>query len=109
MSKRTTQGLRDILFDEIEELRSGKGDPGKSMAIANLARQIINTARVEMDFVRTIAAGDASGKPVSLGHIALGTDRTEKRGEASRASHAAAPAMGRSSSARNEAQPAFVA
>lgn len=75
MGKRTTQGLRDVLFDEIEELRSGKGDPAKAMAIAHLAKQIINTARIEMDFVRTIAASEATGKPIGLGHLPLGTDQ----------------------------------
>lgn len=76
MAKRTTQGLRDVLFDEIEELRSGKGEPAKAMAIAQLAKQIINTARIEMDFVRTIAASEATGKPIGLGHLPLGTEES---------------------------------
>ena len=99
MTKRTTQGLRDILFDEIEELRTGKGDTAKAMAIAHLARQIIGTARVEMEFVRTIAASEAAGKPMSLGHIPLGT---EQNPAASAGKHAPA-----ASSSKKEAQPAF--
>lgn len=70
---RTTQGLRDILFDEIEELRSGDGDPTKSMAVANLAKQIINTAKVELDFHRQIAAQEAGGQPVKMGSLQLGS------------------------------------
>jgi hypothetical protein len=76
MGKRTTQGLRDVLFDEIEELRSGKGDPATAQAIASLAKQIINTARIEMDFVRTIAASEATGRPIGLGHLPLGTEQS---------------------------------
>lgn len=76
MSKRTTQGLRDVLFDEIEELRSGKGEAAKAMAIAHLAKQIINTARIEMEFIRTIAASELTGKPIGLGHLPLGTDQS---------------------------------
>lgn len=72
MTKRTTQGLRDILFDEIEELQSGKGDPAKAQAVAHLAKQIINTARVEMDFIRTIAVSEAAGTPLELGKLKLG-------------------------------------
>lgn len=71
--KRTTQGLRDVLFEEIEELRSGKGDAAKSMAVANLAKQIINTAKVELDFVRVIHAQNEAGNPVVLGGLVLGT------------------------------------
>jgi hypothetical protein len=72
---RTSQGLRDILFDEIEELRNGNGDPTKSMAVANLAKQIINTAKVELDFHRTIAQQAAEGTPVKMGSLQLGSDR----------------------------------
>lgn len=70
---RTTQGLRDILFDEIDELRSGNGDAAKSMAVANLAKQIINTAKVEIDFVRAIQATEAAGNPMALGALQLGS------------------------------------
>jgi hypothetical protein len=72
-TNRTTQGLRDALFDEIEELRSGDGDPSKSLAVANLAKQIINTAKIELDFVRTIQAQEATGTPVKLGQMVLGS------------------------------------
>jgi hypothetical protein len=71
MNDRTTQGLRDILFDEIDELRSGKGDAAKSMAVANLAKQIINTAKVELDFMRTLKTNETN-KPPELGNLVLG-------------------------------------
>lgn len=71
---RTTQGLRDILFSEIDELRGGSGDIKKSMAVANLAKQIIGTAKVELDFVRAVTAAEASGVKVNLGTLRLGTE-----------------------------------
>lgn len=71
-SSRTTQGLRDILFDEIDELRGKDGNPEKSMAVANLAKQIINTAKVELDFVRAIQLSEANGTPIAFGNIQLG-------------------------------------
>jgi hypothetical protein len=70
---RTTQGLRDILFDEIDELRTGAGDPTKSLAVANLAKQIINTAKVELDFHRVIQMAASEGKPVQMGSLELGS------------------------------------
>ena len=98
---RTTQGLRDILFDEIEELRSGNGDAAKSQAVANLAKQIINTAKVELDFVRTIQQQEAEGNVVTLGNMELGspsmsatsaatnaTGRSGQRTRSTRALHA---------------------
>lgn len=70
---RTTQGLRDVLFDEIVELRGKDGNPQKSMAVANLAKQIINTAKVEMEFHQIIARSEAEGSQISLGNIKLGS------------------------------------
>lgn len=69
---RTTQGLRDILFDEIDELRGENANPEKSMTVANLAKQIINTAKVELDFTRFIASQE--DKTIELGNLRLGTD-----------------------------------
>jgi hypothetical protein len=70
---RTSQGLRDILFDEIEGLREGTRDPTEAMAVANLAKQIINVAKVEIDFHRQAAALDAGGAPMQMGSLQLGS------------------------------------
>jgi hypothetical protein len=73
-TKRTSQGLRDILFDELEELRSGDGDPSRALAVANLAKQIINVAKVEMDFHRTMLQSNEQGNALKLGSMELGSD-----------------------------------
>jgi hypothetical protein len=73
-TSRTSQGLRDILFDEIDQLRDGDGDPSRALAIANIAKQILNTARVELDFHRAMKATEAEGEPITLGNLRLGTD-----------------------------------
>lgn len=72
-NKRTTQGLRDALFDELDELRGPEPNPEKSMAVANIAKQIINTAKVELDFHRMIAQQAENGTPVTLGNLQLGS------------------------------------
>lgn len=70
---RTTEGLRDILFDEIERMQTPDGDPQRALSVANLAKQIINTAKVELEFHRTIEALRAGGSEISLGALALGS------------------------------------
>lgn len=69
---RTTQGLRDILFDEIDGLRDGSGETDRALAVANLAKQIINTAKVELDFHRAMYAMEMDGAPIELGNLQLG-------------------------------------
>lgn len=70
---RTTKGLRDILFNEIEELQTGAGDPQKAMAVANLARQIVSTAKIELEFVRSLKDIKESGGSAELGALRLGS------------------------------------
>lgn len=71
---RTTHGLRDILFDEIERMQGKDADPTRAVAVANLAKQIIGTAKVELDFHRTMSALQEKGAPVALGTLSLGSD-----------------------------------
>lgn len=72
--KRNSQALRDVLFEEIEELRSGNGDPSRAMAVSNLAKQIINVAKVEMDFHRlTLAHAEAGHTMAAMGQMQLGS------------------------------------
>lgn len=70
---RTSQGLRDILFDEIEQMRGESGDPKRANAVAGLAKQIMHTAKVEMEFARTVAAAQANGGDMLLGQLKLGS------------------------------------
>ena len=71
---RTTQSLRDVLFDEIDELRNGDGDPTRALAVANLAKQIINVAKVELDFHREVIRQQERGNSITLGQMQLGSD-----------------------------------
>jgi hypothetical protein len=71
---RTTHGLRDILFDEIDRMQGEDADPTRATAVANLSRQIIATAKVEIEFHRAIADLADKGANVSLGTLALGSN-----------------------------------
>lgn len=48
-SKRTAEGLRDFLFDELDCFRSGKRSAHQLIAVTHVARQIIAIARIELD------------------------------------------------------------
>lgn len=73
-NNRTTEGLRNILFEEIEELRGPDSNPQKSQAVANIAKQIINTAKVELDFARAAIKANEEGHQIKLGSLQLGTN-----------------------------------
>lgn len=44
----TSEGLRKLLFSEIDRLRRGKSTVGEARAIAALASQIVNTVHMEI-------------------------------------------------------------
>ena len=52
--EKTTEGLRDMLFDELEKLRNGTIDVQRARATANIARQIIESVRVQVQFQRVV-------------------------------------------------------
>lgn len=69
---RTSSGLRDTLFDELDRLRNGESEPFKAAAVAKLAVQIINTAMLEVHLNRTdLAVGDLAlrVRPIQLGTV----------------------------------------
>jgi hypothetical protein len=73
MSKKTemtSSGLRSVLFQEIDNLRSKKSTPQEAQAMARLATQIIGTARLEIDYNR------------QLGRSAPGIEKSEKNNTA---------------------------
>lgn len=76
-SKRTTKGLRDVLFDEIEALRNGDGDASRALAVANLAKQIINVAKIELDYHREATKMASAGANLQLGTMPLGSDNAK--------------------------------
>lgn len=50
--KNKIQDLRDHLFETIEKLKDGEIDLEKARAVADLAQVIVNSAKVEVDFLR---------------------------------------------------------
>ena len=70
---RTSAGLRDALFDELDSLRDGRTNPAKANAVAKLADQVIATVKMELDVQKHIAKFKPTGEQQSLGApVALG-------------------------------------
>lgn len=49
---RTSSGLRDLLFDELESLSRGESEPMQAASVARLATAIIKTAEVELQYLQ---------------------------------------------------------
>lgn len=62
--ERTSQGLREALFTQMERLASGDCTPAEAQAQARLACQIINAVKMEIDYHNKVAPQDA-GKPTT--------------------------------------------
>jgi hypothetical protein len=69
---RTSQGLRDTLFDELDMLRNGESEPFRAAAVAKLAVQIINTAMLEVHLSRTDMAINQPNDAIRVRPIKLG-------------------------------------
>jgi hypothetical protein len=74
LTVRTSRGLRDTLFDELDMLRNGESEPLRAAAVAKLAVQIINTAMIEVHLSRTdLAIGNVDKalrtRPIQLGRL----------------------------------------
>ncbi len=69
---RTSKGLRDALFDEIDGLRRGEVDPKRANAVARLAAEIVNTVKMEVEVEKYMTAKQASMmRPDTTGSGAL--------------------------------------
>jgi len=57
VTKKTSAGLCEALFEEFDLLRNGLSDPHRASAVAKLAVQIINTKKLEIEAAAFHKAG----------------------------------------------------
>lgn len=74
---RTSVGLRNALFDELDGLRNGSSNANRANAVAKIAAQVLETVRLEIDMQRYMtkvppSAGVSTDGNRSLPHIVLG-------------------------------------
>lgn len=58
--ERSAEGLRDALFDELNLLRGGECTTSHARALANVARLILETARLEIQQMKTLKSAAKS-------------------------------------------------
>ena len=73
---KTAEGLRDALFDEINLLRQNKTTPNRARAISQLARDVIDSIRVQIQHQRLMKEVGAKGPGV---HLGSGTEKKQLR------------------------------
>ena len=73
---KTTEGLRDKLFEELENLQKGNSTPQQAKAVCGIVSQITNTVRLELEYSRFVSdmrgRSDSAGqepKSASLGNL----------------------------------------
>ena len=71
VTEQSTIGLRETLFSELDELRNGRSNPQRASAAAKLAVQIINSAKMEIEFQRYVTA-NGGAEPVKCAPVSLG-------------------------------------
>lgn len=69
---RSTKGLRDALFDEMDSLRDGKTTPHIASAMSKLAVQIINSVRLEIEYQKHVASTPGVEQALNISPILLG-------------------------------------
>ena len=80
---RTSSGLRNVLFDEIDSLRNGSSNPARARSLAMLANTVLNSVEVEIEFHKYVSdvskhAGSAKLGLLELGKGALHLTNTEE-------------------------------
>jgi hypothetical protein len=63
---KTIEGLRDALFDEINDIRAGRSSLQRARAVAQLASKAIDSIRVQIQYGRLISQAN-NEKPIPLG------------------------------------------
>lgn len=77
-ASRTSLGLRDTLFDEIDMLRDGTSTPQRATAISKIATQIVQTVRLEIEHQRYLSGVKQENNEFrEIKPLKLGTEQTE--------------------------------
>lgn len=61
---RTSKGLSDALFEELDALRDGQVTPQHAQSFASLAKTICGLSKLEMNYARFVSDARADSKEV---------------------------------------------
>lgn len=68
--QRSTKGIRDMLFDEIDSLRNGRTEYRRAVTLTRMCDTIIETAEFELQYAKFLTSagkGDSQTPEIRLG------------------------------------------
>ncbi len=87
--QRTSAGLRNTLFDEIDSLRAGDSNPARARSLAMLANTALKSVEVEIEFHKYVSDVSKHDGGKKIGILELGGKELELGGEEPEASEKA--------------------
>ncbi|MGE0289493.1 MAG: hypothetical protein AB7I42_25895 [Bradyrhizobium sp.] len=78
--ERSTKGLRDMLFDALEQVQAGTMKPSEAVQMASVVRQIVATADLELRVQKQaleLKSGDADALVLAPPVVSLGHDKDD--------------------------------
>lgn len=63
-TEQNTTGLREALFEELDNLRGGKTTPQKASAMARIASTIVAATKLDLDYQRFVSSTAGAGKGI---------------------------------------------
>lgn len=70
--KRTSAGLRDALFDEIDALRDGSSNAARARSVAMLANSVLQSVTAEIEYHKYVSDVTNGAAKAKLGALELG-------------------------------------
>jgi len=74
---RSSLGLRNVLFEEIDSLRNGNSNPARARALSLLANTVLKSVEIEIEFHKYVSDVSIKDGSVKLGNLDLGTPNLE--------------------------------
>lgn len=68
MSSKTINDLRATLFETLEAVKSGAMDLEKARAVNEIGKTLIDSAKVEVEYLRTAGGGESSFIDSAIGN-----------------------------------------
>lgn len=78
MQHRTTETLRDVLFQTLDDLREHKISDKDALAVCKLSAEIVKTAELELRMATTVSALDKQDQGVGVGPLLLTAEKKEQ-------------------------------
>lgn len=69
---RTSAGLRDALFDEIDALRDGSSNAARARSVAMLANSVLQSVTAEIEYHKYVSDVSKGATVAKLGVLELG-------------------------------------